>query len=153
MLSNVCLVHSLGINIRRTAFVLYAEKPSSLGVPPSLINNTQSMLLAYGCVNFLYYIVATVIAASVFKFEKSGSRKAYEYLGKLMSAVWLGSQATKAFRIGFAVFLTPLSDRFLNKVEICLSRSRDVCFKMMIAGILLSTLIFYVSLYLAIMTR
>ena len=91
-----------------------------------LASSGQAGLLAYGCVNLLYYTVATILATRVFKFNPSALRNAthvekirlsLSHLGKLMSVVWLGSQATKLIRIIGAVFLAPFSGRVLEKLS------------------------------------
>eukprot|EP01031_Cornospumella_fuschlensis_P038777 gene38777-47153_t len=95
------------------------EKLSSMG---------QAGILAYGSLNCLYYTVATGVvwtltgrnAVSTPTTAIASSAKlsvAVSRVGKVIAGVWLGSQATKIFRLTGAVAIAPLLDRAIDYVH------------------------------------
>ena len=109
----------------------------------------QAGLIAYGLLNMLYYGGVTLIAWIITS-EKYASEKALSRLAKVSSTVWIGSQVTKAFRIGGAIFMAPfinkLMDRFQNYFKIS---SRNKTFAIMTSLIFGSMFVFYALLVLS----
>jgi hypothetical protein len=129
------------------------------GISERFSKSGQSGLLAYGCINCVYYVVATLLAynlvppsnsLTVRSAAYSKIKYALVYMGKLASVVWLGSQATKAFRIWAAIAVSPIADKALVMVGHRKKISRDKSFKLVVAAILTSFTIFYFSLLLAL---
>ena len=109
----------------------------------------QAGLIAYGLLNMLYYGGVTLIAWIITS-EKYATEKALTRLAKVSSTVWIGSQVTKAFRIGGAIFMAPfinkLMDRFQNYFKIS---SRNKTFAIMTSLIFGSMFVFYALLVLS----
>lgn len=115
----------------------------------------QSGLIAYGLLNLSYYTIATSIAwyytANKFVGERLLTRAA-----KTSSMVWVGSQATKIFRLTGAVLLAPLADKLLDSFQRRFHiQSRDRAFWLMTSLILSTCLLFYATLLIgtSIVTR
>jgi len=122
---------------RKSEIERLKEKISAVG---------QSGLIAYGILNLSYYTIATSLAwyftANNFVGERLLIRAA-----KTSSMVWVGSQATKIFRLSGAVLLAPLADTLLEHFQTkCKIKSRNKTF-WILTGLILSTcVIFYVAL-------
>lgn len=121
-----------------------------------LVKSGKSGLLAYGAVNLSYYTLATLLASNALKFDRGihyatraeKLQATLKYFGKLTAVVWLGSQATKLFRIGSAVFLSPVFARVLTTASERLRISRDRSFVVLVRGILATFFGFYVGYFI-----
>lgn len=123
-----------------------------------LSDTGQAGLLAYGSLNFLYYTISTIIAVRLTNFDistKSFSTKkdriyyAALQLSKVSVVVWAGSQVTKGLRLILSVLLSPLAERGLRRVKNSFSlQNENQAFWILVSGILVSSLTFYVCLIL-----
>lgn len=123
-----------------------------------LSDTGQAGLLAYGSLNFLYYTISTIIAVRLTNFDistKSFSTKkdriyyAALQLSKVSVVVWAGSQVTKGLRLILSVLLSPLAERGLRRVKNSFSlQHENQAFWILVSGILVSSLTFYVCLIL-----
>lgn len=87
----------------------------------------QAGLLSYGILNCLYYISLTTFVwhwtgaglspASSVTSSSSSLQRTLTRLGKVSLTVWLGSQATKLFRLLGAVAMAPVADRLILFVQ------------------------------------
>lgn len=139
--------------------LLATPTPMSVPAPiPSLqsrlASTGQAGVLAYGAVNFCYYTCATLLVSSLLRPEGAAhaslsakARAAALYFSKLSATVWLGSQATKLFRIAAAVFLAPAADSVLGRVAAALNVERSRAFGILVRGILATFLGFYTSYF------
>lgn len=124
----------------------------------------RGALLAYGVLNFLYYVTLTAVA---WKFSNAGrveataaaaavtsgshfSRRvsvAAVRLGKVMGIVWAGSQITKPARLTGAIVSAPAADKLLlwfqRKLKL---KSAESAFAALCAILLGSTAVFYALL-------
>lgn len=115
----------------------------------------QAGLLSYGALNFLYYSSATLLTIRFAKFEVSAVSKLIlkqklvsiaSQLSKIVVMVWIGSQVTKIGRLVLAILLAPTAEIALNTVQRRLSLSRNQTFWFLVSGILMGTMVFYVSI-------
>lgn len=100
---------------------------TSTNLLKQLSSKGQSGILAYGILNFFYYMIVTgivwtyqsknIIITNIAS-STSLSNKVIETtlkLSKIMIIVWTGSQVTKIFRISGAIFLAPIVDQIITK--------------------------------------
>lgn len=121
----------------------------------------QAGLLAYGGLNFIYYVSVTAFAWYVTAGDVAKGlgtlasdvtlkeRIAYTTarLGKVSVFVWAGSQVTKVFRLTGAVLLSPLADKILNSFQNKFSiKNKSTAFWILTGGIVTTTFSFYLSL-------
>lgn len=114
-------------------------------------------LVAYGVLNWLYYITVTTVAWNYSSVGKAAVGKTLVAsslnqrvglsmlrLGKVMGIVWAGSQITKPTRITGAVLLSPVADRLLLRLKTTFNLpSVERAFALMVALLLGSTALFY----------
>lgn len=112
-------------------------------------------LIAYGVLNWLYYITVTTVAWNYSSVGKASAVAASSSLnqrvglsvlrlGKVMGIVWAGSQITKPTRIAGAILTAPLADRLLLRIKTTFQLpSVERAFALMVAMLLGSTALFY----------
>ena len=114
-------------------------------------------LVAYGCMNCLYYTIATAFfwfalpkeAASSSAVILSFADKVRMYasrLPKTMAIVWAGSQVTKVPRIAGSLVLTPLARKVIGKIEDAFGISHKTAVAWCSASLLSFTALFYAAL-------
>ena len=84
----------------------------------------QAGLLSYGILNCAYYISLTSFVwywtgagISTAEVGRSSLQRTLTRLGKVSLTVWLGSQATKLFRLVGAVAMAPITDRLIDSIQ------------------------------------
>jgi hypothetical protein len=84
----------------------------------------QAGLLSYGILNCAYYISLTSFVwywtgagISTTEVGRSSLQRTLTRLGKVSLTVWLGSQATKLFRLLGAVAMAPIADRLIDSIQ------------------------------------
>lgn len=130
----------------------------------SLISNlSQSGLLAYGILNFIYYISITSITWFTITLKSSTTNEfilvnknmniIQKYsntiikLGKVMGIVWAGSQITKAFRLSGAIICAPIADKLIDYIQQTFHiQNRTRVFSILVTSLLSLTLLFYISI-------
>lgn len=143
------------------------EHRSNTGNSASTLKNKVSSigtsgLLAYGILNFLYYVTVTSITWFAMLSIKSstGSLKPLSdlslqaryattlaKLGKVMAVVWAGSQVTKVPRLSLSIVMAPMIDRMLVKIEGKFPKTtRGEIFNFIVRLLLSSTFLFYAIL-------
>eukprot|EP01039_Chlorochromonas_danica_P005949 gene5951-6551_t len=115
------------LTVSPTPRPLFAS-PKANNFKDALAKAGTSGILAYGTLNCFYYMAATAIvwtlagkknlmAASSVAPNKSKLSLALQRLAKVCVTVWIGSQATKAFRAGGALMLAPVLDKALDLIQ------------------------------------
>jgi hypothetical protein len=143
-------------NIPSYPLLIHEINPSQskrLSIKDRLGKAGQSGVLSYGILNSAYYMTAT---AAVWYFTRntfitvtaSRTSAALARLGKVVLTVWIGSQATKVFRLGGALMLSPVVDKVLDIVhKKFLLKSRQDAFNRVALGLWGSFFCFYSLLF------